>query len=301
MSNPASHPSNNPVKLAVVQMSCSDDLQDNIAKAVAQVRAAAAAGANVVLLQELFESLYFPQLERDDLFALAHPVSEHPFLETFGALAGELGVVLPVSFFEKAGQAYFNSLMMFDADGSSLGVYRKSHIPDGPGYEEKFYFNVGDSGFRAWKTRFGTIGVAICWDQWFPEAARAMALQGADLLLYPTAIGSEPQEAGGLETRAMWQRAMVGHAVSNCCYVAAANRVGREGDALFYGSSFVCDYTGTVLSEADDRSETIIYADLDFGAAQRFRAGFGFFRDRRPELYRRLLSLDGTLGGGLEP
>ncbi len=281
-------------------MACSDDLAANLSKAEGMVREAAGNGANIVLLQELFESLYFPQLEREDLFALAHPVEGHPFLERFGTLAGELGVVLPVSFFEKANQTYFNSLMMFDADGSNLGVYRKSHIPDGPGYEEKYYFNVGDTGFKAWRTWFGTIGVAICWDQWFPEAARAMALQGADLLLYPTAIGSEPQEAGGLETppletKAMWQRAMVGHAVSNSCYVAAANRVGTEGDATFYGGSFVSDYMGEMLAEADEASETIIYADLNFAKAQTFRAGFGFFRDRRPELYRRLLSLDGEL------
>lgn len=281
------------VKLAVVQMSCSDVLGENLDKAERFVREAAAGGANIVLLQELFENLYFPQLEREDLFALAHPADEHPFLERFGALAGELGVVLPVSFFERANQAYYNSLMMFDADGSPLGVYRKSHIPDGPGYEEKYYFNVGDTEIKAWTTRFGKIGVAICWDQWFPEVARAMALQGADLLLYPTAIGSEPQEAGGLETRDMWQRAMLGHAVSNCAFVAAANRVGQEGEARFYGSSFISDYKGEKLAEADQESETVIYAELDFAAARRFRAGFGFFRDRRPDLYARLLTLDG--------
>ena len=291
------------VKLAVIQMACSDDLAANLAKAEHMVREAAAGGANIVLLPELFESLYFPQLEREDLFALAHPVEGHPFLGRFGALAGELGVVLPVSFFEKANQTYFNSLMMFGADGARLGVYRKSHIPDGPGYEEKYYFNAGDTGFRAWRTRFGTIGVAICWDQWFPEAARAMALQGADVLLYPTAIGSEPQEAVGLETpletKAMWQRAMVGHAVSNSCFVAAANRVGTErtevGEATFYGGSFVSDYMGEMLTEADEASETVVYADLNFARAQTFRAGFGFFRDRRPELYGRLLTLDGNL------
>ncbi len=281
------------VKLAVVQMSCSDVLEDNLNKAEHFVREAAGAGAEIVLLQELFENLYFPQLERDDLFALAHPATGHPFLERFGALAKELRVVLPVSFFESAGQAYYNSLMMFDADGAALGRYRKAHIPDGPGYEEKFYFNVGDTDFKSWQTKVGAVGAAICWDQWFPEAARAMALQGANLLLYPTAIGSEPQEIGGLETRDMWQRAMVGHAVSNSVYVAAANRVGKEGDARFYGSSFICDYTGTKLAEADESSETVIYADLDFAAARRFRAGFGFFRDRRPELYGRLLTLDG--------
>lgn len=287
-------------RLAVVQMACSDVLERNLDKAEAFVREAAAGGANVVLLQELFESLYFPQVEREELFALAYPVEGHPFLQRFGALAAELGVVLPVSFFEKAGQAYFNSLAMIDADGTRLGVYRKSHIPDGPGYEEKFYFNPGDSGFQSWRTRFGTIGVGICWDQWFPEAARAMALKGADLLLYPTAIGSEPvapdapPETVGLDTQAMWRRAMVGHAVANCAYVAAANRVGVEGETTFYGSSFIADVTGDLLADADRVSETVLYADLDFAYAQRFRAGFGFFRDRRPELYRSLLKLDGS-------
>ncbi len=288
-------------RIGVVQMSCSDVLEENLDKAEAFVREAAANGAGLVLLQELFENLYFPQLEREELFALAHPVDEHPFIDRFAALAAELGVVLPVSFFEHAGQAYFNSLAMVDADGSVLGVYRKSHIPDGPGYEEKFYFNPGDTGFKAWRTRVGTIGVGICWDQWFPECARAMALKGADVLLYPTAIGSEPPETGGLDTRDMWRRVMLGHAVANCAYVAAANRVGREGDAEFYGSSFVCDYMGEYLAEADRSSETVIYADLDLPRARSFRAGFGFFRDRRPDLYGPLLTLDGRERRGARP
>lgn len=281
------------VRLAVVQMSCSHVLEENLAKAEALVREAAALGANVILLQELFENLYFPQLEREELFALAHPVKGHPFIERFARLAGELGVVLPVSFFEQAGQAYFNSLAMVDSNGEVLGHYRKSHIPDGPGYEEKYYFNPGDSGFKTWRTRFGNIGVGICWDQWFPEAARIMALKGADLLLYPTAIGSEPDEAGGLDTRDLWRRAMLGHAVSNVAYVAAANRVGREGNATFYGSSFISDYEGELLADADRTSEVILTADLDLAAARTRRAGWGFFRDRRPELYRALLTLDG--------
>ena len=280
-------------RLAVVQMSCTDVLEENLDKAEAFVREAAAGGADLVLLQELFENLYFPQLEREELFALAHPVDHHPFIERFARLAGELGVVLPVSFFEHAGQAYFNSLAMVDATGEVLGVYRKSHIPDGPGYEEKFYFNPGDTGFKTWRTQVGNVGVGICWDQWFPEAARAMALKGADVLLYPTAIGSEPDETGGLDTRDMWRRAMLGHAVANSAYVAAANRVGKEGDAEFYGSSFVCDYKGEYLAEADRTSETVIYADLDLPRARSFRAGFGFFRDRRPDLYGPLLTLDG--------
>jgi N-carbamoylputrescine amidase len=281
------------LRIGVVQMACSDDRDANLDKAEAFVRQAAAGGARLVLLQELFEYLYWPQVELEDYFELANPVDDHPFLPRFEALAKELGVVLPISFFERAGPAYFNSLAMIDADGTRLGLYRKSHIPDGPGYEEKYYFNPGDTGFRAWRTRFGTIGVGICWDQWFPECARAMALKGAEVLLYPTAIGSEPAESGAFDTRDMWQRAMIGHAVSNSCYVAAANRVGHEGLATFYGSSFVADPTGTKTTEADRAAETVLYADLDLAWARRFRAGFGFFRDRRPELYRPLLTLDG--------
>lgn len=288
MSNPATPK----IRLAVVQLSCSDSLAANLAKAERLVREAAASGANIILLPELFEYLYFPQQEREEYFALANPLEYHPFIPRFAALAKELAVVLPLSFFEKANQAYYNSLVMIDADGALLGLYRKSHIPDGPGYQEKFYFNSGDTGFKAFKTRYGAIGVGICWDQWFPEAARIMALKGAELLLYPTAIGSEPAQAD-LDTREMWQRAMLGHAVSNACYLAAANRIGREAETTFYGSSFISDYTGSKLSEADRQSETILYADLDLAAARRFRAGFGFFRDRRPELYRPLLTLDG--------
>lgn len=283
-----------PLRLALVQMSMRDDRAANLATAEAMVREAAAGGARLILLPELFEYLYWPQVEREDYFALAQPVEGHPFLPRFQALAAELGVVLPVSFFERANQAHFNSLMMIDADGSALGLYRKSHIPDGPGYEEKYYFNPGDTGFKAWRTAMGVIGVGICWDQWFPECARAMALQGAEVLLYPTAIGSEPEEAGGFDTSAMWQRAMLGHAVANACYVGAANRVGVEGDAAFYGSSFVADPSGETLAAADRNAETIVYADLDLHAARAFRAGFGFFRDRRPELYRPLLTLDGV-------
>ncbi len=281
------------LRLALVQLACSDDRERNLAKAESAVREAAAGGARLILLPELFEYLYWPQAEREEYFELAHGVDGHPFLLRFQALAAELGVVLPVSFFERAGQAHFNSLQMIDADGSALGIYRKSHIPDGPGYEEKYYFNPGDTGFKAWHTGVGVIGVGICWDQWFPECARAMALQGAEVLLYPTAIGSEPAAAGGFDTRDMWQRAMIGHAVANACYLGAANRVGTEGDATFYGSSFVADPSGEKLTEADRNAETVLYADLDLAAARRFRAGFGFFRDRRPELYGPLLTLDG--------
>lgn len=281
------------VRLALVQMRMSEDLEDNVRRAMARVEEAAAAGAQVVLLPELFEGPYFPQFEHEDAFDLAHEVEGHPFLGGFADLARRLGVVLPISFFERAGQAHFNSLAMFDADGSLLGTYRKSHIPDGPGYEEKFYFNPGDTGFRTWHTRHGAIGVGICWDQWFPESARCMALLGADLLLYPTAIGSEPPEAASLDTRAMWRRAMIGHAVCNCCHLAATNRVGTEGACTFYGSSFISNFLGEVMAEADDHSETIIHTDLDLEGARRMRAAMGFFRDRRPDLYAPLLTLDG--------
>ena len=287
------------LRIALVQMACTDDLEANVAAAERHVRAAAAQGAQLVLLPELFEFLYWPQVEDERWFALAHEVEGHPFLGRFQALAAELGVVLPVSFFEKAGQAHFNSLQMIDADGRALGVYRKSHIPDGPGYEEKYYFNPGDTGFEAWRTAVGTVGVGICWDQWYPECARAMALQGAELLLYPTAIGSEPEASGGLDTKDMWQRAMQGHAVSNAMYVAGVNRVGTErsldgrGEATFYGASFVADPTGFKMAEADRSSEALVLADLHLGAARRFRAGFGFFRDRRPDLYGPLMGFDG--------
>ncbi|WP_027882784.1 N-carbamoylputrescine amidase [Meiothermus rufus] len=284
-------------KLGVVQMSMSPDRTENLTKASAMVREAAAQGAQIILLPELFETLYFCQVEREAYFALAHPVEGHPFLPQFQRLAQELGVVLPVSFFEKVGQAYYNSLALIDATGEIRGVYRKAHIPDGPGYEEKYYFNPGDTGFMAFPTRYGTIGAGICWDQWYPECARSMALLGAEILLYPTAIGSEPPEAGGIDTKEMWQRAMIGHAVSNLCYLAAANRVGLEvveGKAqTYYGSSFIADYMGNKLVEAGRSEETVLVAELNLEEARAFRAGFGFFRDRRPDLYSPLLTLDG--------
>lgn len=284
-------------KLAVVQMSMTQVLQENVDKAVSLVREAAQNGAQIILLPELFENYYFCQLEREDYFELAHPVEGHPFLSTFQELARELNVVLPVSFFEKAGQAHYNSLAMFDADGTFMGVYRKSHIPDGPGYEEKYYFNPGETGFKSWQTRYGNIGVGICWDQWYPECARIMTLLGADLLLYPTAIGSEPAEVESPNSHHMWQRAMIGHAVSNSTYVAAANRIGTEkiehAEATFYGHSFISDYTGEIHQELESGKEGILYLDLDFKAAQKFRAGMGFFRDRRPQLYGPLLTMDG--------
>ena len=286
-------------KLAIVQMSMTDQLEFNLERAEHFVREAASSGANIILLPELFENLYFCQLEREEYFSLAHPVEGHPFLRRFGNLARELGVVLPISFFEKAGQAYFNSLAMMDADGTMMGVYRKSHIPDGPGYEEKYYFNPGDTGFRTWHTRFGSIGVGICWDQWFPECARTMTLLGADLLLYPTAIGSEPAQVESPNTYQMWQRAMIGHAVVNSTYLAGCNRVGTERieglEQTYYGHSFIADYSGEKLAELGELEQGVIYADLDFKAARAWRAGMGFFRDRRPELYKPLLTLDGQV------
>ncbi|RZA22421.1 MAG: N-carbamoylputrescine amidase [Proteobacteria bacterium] len=287
------------VSLGLVQMQIGTNVSENVTKAEALVREAAAKGAKIILLPELFENYYFCQLEREEYFSWANPVEGHPFLTRFQKLAAELQVVLPVSFFETAGQAYYNSLMMVDADGKALGVYRKSHIPDGPGYEEKYYFNSGDSGFKTWSTRYGKIGVGICWDQWFPECARIMALKGADLLLYPTAIGSEPAaEVETPNTPDMWQRAMIGHAVSNSCYVGASNRIGKEtfesSSCDFYGHSFLSDYRGDKLVEEKADFEGVLVAPIDLEAARKFRAGMGFFRDRRPELYKALLTLDGN-------
>ncbi len=284
--------------LAVVQMHMTDQLEDNLARAEAHVRDAARAGAQVILLPELFENLYFCQAEREDYFALAHPLAGHPFLGRFQNLAAELGVVLPISFFEAAGQTHYNSLACIDAGGELLGVYRKSHIPDGPGYEEKYYFTPGDSGFKVWATRYGRVGAGICWDQWYPESARAMMLLGADFLLYPTAIGSEPEGVETPNSHAMWQRAMVGHAVSNSSYVGAANRIGSEVvenlTQTYYGHSFISDYTGELVAEFGEHDEGALHHTLDLSAARKFRAGMGFFRDRRPDLYGPLLTSDGS-------
>jgi N-carbamoylputrescine amidase len=288
--------------IGVVQMRMASAVERNVEHATAFVRQAAGRGAQLVLLPELFENLYWCQVQRESFFAHAHPVDEHPFLPAFCALARELALVLPVSFFERSGQAYYNSLAMIDATGEILGVYRKSHIPDGPGYQEKYYFNPGDTGFKAFPTAGGTVGAAICWDQWYPESARAMALQGAEVLLYPTAIGSEPEEAGAIDTSVLWRRAMIGHAVSNSCYLAAANRVGTERiedrEQTYYGTSFIADYQGEILAEANRTDETVILAAVDLDAARSFRAGMGFFRDRRPDLYAPLTTYDGKTREG---
>ena len=284
------------ITVAATQMACSWDSAANIAKAEALVREAAGRGANIVLIQELFETPYFCVDQKLELFALAKPIDENPAVARFQALAAELGVVLPVSFFERANNAYYNSLAMVDADGSILGLYRKSHIPDGPGYQEKFYFNPGDTGFKVWDTSFGRIGVGICWDQWFPECARAMALLGADFLFYPTAIGSEPQDET-LDSKDHWQTVMRGHAAANMVPLIASNRIGREeGEAAgisFYGSSFIADHKGRMVAEANRTDEAVITASFDVARIRAERAGWGFFRDRRPELYAPLLTLDG--------
>jgi N-carbamoylputrescine amidase len=283
--------------LGVVQMRMTDTIGENVERAIAHVREAAKRGATIVLLPELFEGYYWPQAQREAFFDRAHPLDGHPFIPKFQALAKELGVVLPLSFFEKAGHAHYNSLVMIDATGELLGLYRKSHIPDGPGYMEKYYFTPGDTGFKAFRTASGVVGAGICWDQWYPEAARAMALQGAEVLLYPTAIGSEPEASGQMDTSRMWQRVMIGHAVANACYLAAANRVGTERieglEQSFYGCSFIADYTGEKIAEAGRTEETILVAPLDLAAARSFRSGMGFFRDRRPDLYSPLLTSDG--------
>jgi N-carbamoylputrescine amidase len=269
------------------------DINDNIARTIGLIEQAARQGAQVILPSELFQGPYFCTAQEGRWFADAYPWAEHPCVLALKPVARALNVVLPVSIFERSGPHYFNSLVMLDADGEALGVYRKSHIPDGPGYMEKFYFRPGDTGFKVWQTRFGRIGVGICWDQWYPECARAMALQGAEVLLYPTAIGSEPHD-GSLDTRDRWWRAMQGHAVSNVMPVMASNRVGQEGGAngqTFYGSSFIADETGAHVAALNREEEGVITARFDLDFLARHRAEWGFFRDRRPEFY-------GALTGG---
>jgi N-carbamoylputrescine amidase len=284
------------VTVAATQMTCDWDREANVDRAEALIRRAAEQGAQIILLQELFETPYFCKDQKPEYFALATPLRGHPLVERMRALARELEVVLPISFFERAEQAYFNSLVVLDADGSAFPVYRKSHIPDGPGYQEKYYFSPGDTGFQVCRTRFGTIGAAICWDQWFPEAARAMALQGAELLFYPTAIGSEPQDPS-IDSRDHWQRTMQGHAAANLMPVVASNRIGTEiGETCslsFYGSSFIAGPTGEILQQAGREEEAVLTASFDLDALRRQRAAWGLFRDRRPELYGVLQRLDG--------
>ncbi len=284
------------VTVAATQMACGPDRERNVQAAEALVREAAGRGANIILVQELFETPYFCKDQDAAWFDVAWPVQHHPTLRRMGALAAELGVVLPVSFFERANQATFNALAVIDADGRCVGHYRKAHLPDGPGYQEKFYFSPGDTGFRVFATRYGTLGCAVCWDQWFPEAARIMALQGAEMLFYPTAIGSEPHDPS-LDSRDHWTRVMQGHAAANMVPVVASNRVGTEQGAscvlTFYGRSFIAGPTGELLAQADGTGPAVITATLYLDELARRRRAWGLFRDRRPELYRPLLSLDG--------
>jgi N-carbamoylputrescine amidase len=273
------------------------DRDKNVAKAKEMVRRAAAQGANIVLLPELFETPYFCQDQSARHLALARTFEDNPLIAEFAGLAKELRVALPLSFFERANNAYFNSLAMIDENGTVLGRYRKSHIPDGPGYQEKFYFHPGDTGFKVWQLRNAKIGAAICWDQWFPESARVMALKGAEILLYPTAIGSEPPPAPPIDSRDHWRRVMQGHAAANYVPLVAANRVGIEkgqaGEIRFYGSSFIADPTGSIMAELDREAEGVITATFDLAEIATQRGSWGLFRDRRPELYRAILTTDG--------
>lgn len=287
------------IRIAIIQSSFGGTVEENLARAEELVRRAAGTGANLVLLPELFERPYFCKTQRAEFLEYALPLAESPAVRRMQKLAAELAVVLPVSFYEKSVQALFNSTAIIDADGSVLGVYRKSHIPDGPGYQEKFYFSPGDSGFRVWRTRCGAIGVGICWDQWFPEAARAMALMGAEILLYPTAIGDEPQDSG-YDSSAHWQAAICGHAAANVMPVAAANRVGSEqqedaaGNAVgmsFYGRSFIADEYGRVIADAAGKDGEIICGEFNPADISRRRIAWGLFRDRRPALYEPLMRL----------
>lgn len=276
------------ITVAAIQTAYGDDMDANIAKTADFVRQAASRGAQVILPSELFQGTYFCVTQEEHWFTRAYPWREHPCVTAMAPLAKELGVVLPVSIFEREGPHHYNSLVMVDADGEPLGVYRKSHIPDGPGYQEKYYFRPGDTGFKVWNTRFGRLGVGICWDQWYPEAARAMALQGAEVLFYPTAIGSEPHDSS-LDTRDPWRRVMQGHAVANVMPVVAANRIGHEpgpaGGQSFYGSSFISDHRGDLVEALDRGDEGVIVHTFDLDFLHTHRAAWGFFRDRRTDLY----------------
>jgi N-carbamoylputrescine amidase len=288
------------VTVAATQMACDWNREGNIARGEKLVRDAASKGAQIILLQELFETPYFCIDQNPQHFTLATSVAENPAVNHFQNIARELNVVLPISFFERANNAFYNSVAIIDADGKVLGVYRKTHIPNGPGYQEKQFFHPGDTGFKAWNTRYARIGVGICWDQWFPETARAMALQGAELLFYPTAIGSEPQDAN-IHSKDHWQRTQQGHAAANITPLIASNRVGTECSKddpnwriTFYGSSFICDETGALVEVADRGSETVLVHSFDLAAIRARRDAWGVFRDRRPESYGVLLTADGA-------
>ena len=276
------------IHVAALQLALGADIETNISAVSALVRDAAARGAKIILPPELFEGPYFCQTQDEAWFATARPVHEHRAVQAMQALAAELKVYLPCSFFERDGPHYYNSLAMIDDQGAIMGVYRKSHIPDGPGYTEKFYFRPGNTGFKVWDTRYGRIGIGICWDQWYPETARALMLMGADLLFFPTAIGDEPANEE-LDTARLWRRAMIGHAVSNVVPVIAANRIGSEGAMSFYGHSFISDERGDYVGEFGATETGVLSASFDLQKIAKHRATFGFFRDRRPQLYTRLV------------
>ena len=276
------------ITVAALQLAFGEDTAENIRNVSELVREAADKDAQVVLPPELFEGPYFCRVEDEGLFSTARPVAEHPSVKAMQQLAEDLRIWIPTSFFEADGPHYYNSLAMIGPDGKIEGVYRKSHIPDGPGYEEKFYFRPGNTGFKVWQGAGTTLGVGVCWDQWYPETARAMMLMGAEILFYPTAIGSEPHDPD-LDTSRLWRRAMIGHAVSNVVPVVAANRIGNEDGQIFYGHSFICDERGDILAEFGKEETGVLVATLDIDQAKRHRAAFGFFRDRRPELYGRLV------------
>ncbi len=289
---------NRTVTVASTQMTCSWDTQANLKQAEKLVRESAHQGANIILLQELFETPYFCQGHNFEHYNLATTVEDNPAIHHFQSIAKELEVVLPISFYEKAGNTMFNSVAIIDADGLVLGVYRKTHIPDGMPYAEKFYFSAGDTGFQVWNTRYAKIGVGICWDQWFPECARSMAVLGAELLFYPTAIGSEPTL--NIDSKDHWQRAMQGHSACNLMPVIASNRIGTETEVVngnqssmtFYGSSFITDGTGKILAQADRDNTQVITATLDLDKLAKQRRNWGVFRDRRPDMYSQLFALD---------
>ncbi len=286
------------VKVAATQMGDQGCVEDNIKKAEELVRDAASKGAQIIQIQELFETPYFCQKEKSDYYSYATEVDKNKAVNHFKNIAKELEVVLPISFYEKKNNARYNSLAVIDADGEVLGVYRKSHIPDGPGYEEKFYFNPGDTGFKVWDTRYGKIGIGVCWDQWYPEAARCMVLMGAEILFYPTAIGSEPHDSS-IDSKDHWQTCMLGHAASNLVPVVASNRIGVEEDEdskiTFYGSSFIAGPQGNKIEEAGRTEETVLVAEFDLDALDHQRIEWGIFRDRRPDLYKIITSYDGEL------
>jgi N-carbamoylputrescine amidase len=278
----------NKLKVAALQLAFTEDTVANISAVAELVREAAGKGAKVVLPPELFEGPYFCRVEDESRFADARAVGEHPSVLAMQELAEQLKIWIPTSFFEADGPHYYNSMAMVGPDGKVAGVYRKSHIPDGPGYEEKFYFRPGNTGFKVWPGAGTTLGVGVCWDQWYPETARAMMLMGAQILFYPTAIGTEPHDPD-LDTSRLWRRAMIGHAVSNVVPIVAANRIGVEGGQRFYGHSFICDERGDILAEFGAEETGVLVAELDLAAAKKHRAAFGFFRDRRPDLYGRLV------------